>query len=97
MTLRLRFGKSDREKELEEKLAFMENREQKREAYAMQTQTPRRPPHPCEHQGHEYHPLHKTAKELMLVCVRCAEVTRLPLKAPAAPAPQPRWSPAHLV
>jgi hypothetical protein len=57
-------------------------------------QTPRRAPHPCEYPGHEYHPLHKSAREILLVCTRCAESKRIPLRAPLPPPAQPRF--AHL-
>ena len=53
------------------------------------------PPHPCESRGHDYAPLNKSAREILLACVRCADVQRIPVRL-APPAPQPRWRPADL-
>jgi hypothetical protein len=92
VTIHLEFPWEKKRREREE--AAMEA---KRKAYTDQMNAvcaeptqPRRPPHPCEHQGHDYQPLDKSRKFILLCCVRCAKVERIPIHQPQAEVPRPR-------
>ena len=93
MTIRINCWPWNRRREL----AFAKEAEEKRQAYL--ASTPVEPIRPaarnvCEFDGHNYQPLHKSAREVLRACTRCSQVQRIPLRVSRPPAPQPRF--AHL-
>jgi hypothetical protein len=54
-------------------------------AQCAEPRQPSKPPHPCLYSGHEYQPLTRIRKHIVVFCPRCIDVQFISLQVPASP------------